>query len=243
MRKISLWATHHRFPAITFVVIIKLLLAFIAFYIGSSLVDLNIYIPFIVFIVALTVLIAAAFLYPSDKLRGSGKKYAYTRQKSCDFIIAACSFIMIGTLVNNNMPIPGTTISYASNVVSTTTPTAEEILASLQYRDKSTLTKQEKRILKQEFKRQLKLYVVAKLKKDKDGGAKTAKIILTIVVALGLLYLVAALACSLSCNGSDAAAVIVGILGLALIIWGLVVVIRRIVKGPRKKQPEPAIEK
>lgn len=242
MRKISIWATHHRFPAITFVVILKLLLAFIAFYVGSSLLDLNIQISFIFFIVALGILIGAAFLYPSDKLRSSGKKHMYARQKTCDFIIGACSFVMIGTLVNNSIVLPSTSVAYASNTTTTITPTAEEILASLQYRDKSTLTKKEKRILKEEFKRQLKLYVVAKVKKDKDSGAKTAKIILAIVVALGLLYLLAALCCSLSCNGSDTAAVIVGLLGLFLIVWGLIAVIHRITKGPRKKQPAPAME-
>ena len=90
MRKISFWASQHRFSAITFVVIIKLLLTVIAFYVGSLLITLDIQIPFIVFIVALAVLIAAAFVYPSDKLRSSGKINVYIRQKSCDFIIGAC---------------------------------------------------------------------------------------------------------------------------------------------------------
>jgi fatty acid desaturase len=237
MRKISFWAKHHRLQAIAFLVIIKLLLALIAFYIGLSLLDLDIYIPFFVFAIALFILIIAALIYPSRHLTRLSKNQFYIRQKSCDFIIAACSFVMIGTLVNNNFPLPGTTISLASNVTAIK-PTAEEILASLQYRDKSTLTKQEKRILKEEFMKQLKVYAVAKVTGNTSDAGKAGLIILTIVAALGLLYLVAALACTLSCNGSDAAAIIVVILGTAIVVWGTVTLIRRILHGPKKKKEE-----
>lgn len=235
MRKISFWAKHHRLQAIASLVIIKLLLAVIAFYIGSTLLDLQIQIPFIVFVAATMVLLSAAFLYPS-RHKGFSKKHFYIRQKSSDFIIAACSFVMIGTLVNNNLPAPGT-MALASNV-SAITPTAEEILASLQYRDKSTLTKKEKRILKQEFKKQLGVYAVAKVKGDKSGAGKAGLIILTIIAALGLLYLVAALACSLSCNGSDFAALVVVLLGFGAVVWGTIVLIKRISRGPQKKKEE-----
>jgi hypothetical protein len=236
MRKISLWAKHHRFEAIAFIVIIKLLLAVIAFYLGSLLLELKFYIPFSVFIIALTVLITAALLYPSRRLSRLSKKKFYIRQKSCDFLIATCSFVMIGTLVNNNLPVPGATISSASTVTTSTTPTAEEILASLQYRDKSSLTKQEKRILKEEFKKQLNLFAKAKIAGNKKDGANALWIILTIIAALGLLYLVAALACSIACNGSDAAAIIVAVLGAAAVIWGAIAVIKRISRGPKNKK-------
>jgi len=238
MRKISFWAKNHRLPAIALLVISKLLLAGIAFYIGLSLLDFNIRVPFYVFVIALFVLITAALLYPSKRLTSLSKKQFYIRQKSSDFIIAACFFIVIGTLVNNNFPIPATTTLASTATTTTITPTAEEILASLQYRDKSTLTKKEKRILKDEFKKQLGIYAVAKIKGNKDGAAKALLIVLTIIAALGLLYLVAALACSLSCNGSDVAAVIVGLLGAAAVIWGTVVVIKRISRGPKKKREE-----
>jgi hypothetical protein len=236
MRKISLWAKHHRFEAIALLVVIKLLLAVIAFYIGSALLEMNIHIPFIVCIIALIVLVVTALLYPSRRFTGLSKKQFYIRQKSCDFLVATCSFVMIGTLFNTNLTIPGVTISSASNVVISTSPSAEEILASLQYRDKSTLTRQEKRILNQEFKKQIKVYAIAKITGNKKGAEKAVFIILTIIVAIGLLALVASLACSLSCNGSDAAAVIVGVLGVAAIIWGTIALVNRISRGPKKKK-------
>src|SRR6185503_15859954 len=218
MRKISLWARHHRPAAIASLVVIKLLLAALAYYIGSALLDLNIHIPFFVLVSTMAIFLLAALLYPSRRRHGASKRQRYTWQKSCDFAIAACSFVMIATLVNSNGAVSGITDSFASQVTTVETPTAEEILASLKYRDKSTLTRHEKRILKDEFKKQLKLYAVAKVTGNKDGAGKALLITLTIIGALGLLYLVAALACTLSCNGSDAAAVVVFILGLAAVV-------------------------
>jgi len=90
--------------------------------------------------------------------------------------------------------------------------------------------------LKEEFKKQIKVYAVAKIKGNNDGAGKALLIALTIIGAVGLLYLVAALACTLACNGSDAAAVIVAILGAAAVIWLTVVIIQRISRGPKKEE-------
>ena len=235
MRKISVWARNHRLAAISCIVMLKLLLALIAYYVGTSLSKLGIDIPFPVLAATMIVFLATAMFYPSrNRQKTISKNLFYTWQKTCDFVIAACTFVMIATLINSNMAATGTTEAYASHVTTITEPTAEEILASLKYRGKSSLTKQEKRILKTEFKKQLKVYVAEKVKGNKDGAGKAGLIILTIIGALGLLYLVAALACSLSCNGSDAAAVIVGILGVALIVWGTIALIKRISRGKKK---------
>ena len=193
---------------------------------------------FSVFIVTMIFFLAAVFVYPSRRRRQSiSIRQFYIWQKSCDFTIAACSFALITALVNTNLPLPGS-VSIASSVVSYRTPTAEEILASLKFRDKSTLTRPEKRILKKEFKRQLKIYVVEKIKGNKDGSGKALWIALTIIGAVGLLYLVAALACSRSCNGSDFSAFVVGIHGVAAVVWGTIVLINRISRG-RKKDDNP----
>lgn len=238
MRKISLWAKHHPLPAIASIIVIKILLAVIAFYIGSALLAMNIHIPFIISILALIVLVAAALLYPSRHLTRVSKKQFYTRQKSSDLVIATCSFVLIGTFVNNNFPVPGTTISSASSAIISKPPSAEEILASLQYRDKSSLTKKEKRILKEEFKKQVRVFAKAKITGNKKEGEKALFILLTIIGAIGLLYLVAALACTLSCNGADVAAIIVMLLGLVAVIWGTIAIIKRISKGPKKKKED-----
>lgn len=93
-----------------------------------------------------------------------------------------------------------------------------------------------------ERKKLLKAQVRAiKKADDLSNGAKVALIFLSALVALGLLFLVAALACDLSCSGSGAAAVLVGLAGTALIALLLVVVIRAIL-GKKRKKPKPGPE-
>jgi hypothetical protein len=119
--------------------------------------------------------------------------------------------------------------------VKTVKPTAQEILSSLQSgRNNKSLTRAEKRILKKEFRHQLKVYVAAKIKGDSSGADQALLILLAIIAACGLLYLVAALACSLSCSGSDAAAVLVALVGTVGVIWLLIYVIKQITHAKKK---------
>ena len=74
--------------------------------------------------------------------------------------------------------------------------------------------------------------------KESTKGEKTALIILSVIIAAGLLLLLAGLSCEISCSGSEGAAIAVGLLGTGLIIFLLVRVIQRINRGPRvKAQP------
>ena len=71
-------------------------------------------------------------------------------------------------------------------------------------------------------------------------GGKVALIILSVIVALGLLYLVAALACNISCSGSEGGAIILAVGGTALVIFLLVITLRAILG--KKKKPKPDIK-
>ena len=76
-----------------------------------------------------------------------------------------------------------------------------------------------------------------------SNGAKVGLIILCVLAAIGLLYGVAALACSLSCGGSEGAATLVMIGGVGVIAFLLVIAIRAITKKnnkPKKTEPDPA---
>ena len=94
------------------------------------------------------------------------------------------------------------------------------------------------KILKWKERKKLMKEQVRRIKKDNSisEGAKVALIILTVLVALGLAILVAALSCSISCSGSEALAVIVGIVGYAAIIFLTVVIIRSIVRNAKKEK-------
>ncbi len=75
-----------------------------------------------------------------------------------------------------------------------------------------------------------------------DGSATIWHVLLILGVLLAL-YLLFALACSLSCNGQDILAIIVAVLGLAGIIWGTIALWKLINRNRDRKRtnaPAPA---
>lgn len=230
MRQISTWASRHVIYARMLIVILKTSLYFIAAYTGLYLVSSGITIPAEPFylIAVFTFLIALA-IYPARTKKYLRSKYHYARQKTGDFLLPLCAFLVIACAVNNAGSSSYFTGSFASSIVSD--PTAAQILAS--GKTKAQLTKKEKRILRHEFTKQLKHFAVAKMRNDQQKANDSWKIVLAVIALLGLVYLLAALSCSLSCNGSDAAAILVGVLGLAGLIWAFVAFVNHI-RRPKK---------
>jgi hypothetical protein len=241
MRKLSIWARQHPWKARIIIILSHILLLLLALVTGKELSLSTIQLPAYLLYMFVILFITAAFFYPSEKEKKSlSRKISYIKQKTCDFTLAAATFGMVVCISNEALnPVQSFYPVAAGSITSlppNDKPTAQEILASLKHRDKSTLTRSEKRILKQELKEQLKVYVNAKLKGNKSEGGDAGLIILAIVGALGLLYVVAVLACNLSCNGSEGAAVTLAVLGTAAVIFGLIMVIRAIVRKSRKKK-------
>jgi hypothetical protein len=244
MRKLSYWAKINPWKSRVLIILSHILLIFLGWYTGEGLAGLGIQMPAYWLYLFLVIFIIAAITYPLKKNKVfTGRRLFYLQQKTRDFLLAAATFCMIVSLTNEKentfyVSQPAFAIPAASALVIKEKPTATEILASLKYRDKSTLTRMEKRVLKQEFKKQLKNYVVAKIKGNKKESGNAGLIILAIIGAIGLLSLVAALSCNLSCNGSDGAALAVLILGTAGIIWGLLAVIKAVKRGSGEKKKE-----
>jgi uncharacterized membrane protein YeaQ/YmgE (transglycosylase-associated protein family) len=231
MKRISFWAGTHVTIARLLIVIIRILLAVLAFYTGMKLNKMQIILPAnAIYPATLLILLLTILAYPTRRKTSFSKKWTYVKQKTCDFILPLGSFLFITTMVNNADLVSSYSPAYGSEIIKN--PTAQEILAS--GKTKESLTRIEKKILKKEFYKQLKIYAAAKITGDKAKSGEAWKIILAIIGAVGLLFLLASLACSLSCNGSDAAAVIVGILGLVGIIWAFVSLTKRIHRGPKK---------
>jgi len=247
MRALSLWARKHIHASRAIIIIIKTLLAILAFYIADVLRQQEIHLPASFPFLVTFIFIIAALCYPVKNTTKKNFYSSFAFRKICDFTLGAATFIMLICLFLQS-PAQKTLFPFtATNAASTTliknhgNPTAEEILQSLKNgREKNTLTRKEKRILKQEFKKQIKAWVVSSITGNKEEKGKAGLIILAIVGALGLLFLLTALVCNLSCNGADGAAVAVAIIGLAGIIWGLIVLIRRIQRGPKNRKPKPA---
>ena len=228
MKAISFWASRHIAYARLLIVLLKISLFALAVYTAVLLNRLDIILPYSWLAVSCLILGAAAVLfYPT---RGS-KEYSYLRQKLCDFTLPFCSFIIIVAALNNIDNLQYGNGVYASSIVKE--PTAASIMAS--GKTKSQLNKKEKRILRHEFNKQLKNYAFAKIGNDQEKAAASWKIILAIVGFVGLSFLLAALVCNLSCGGSEVAAGILGVLGMAALVWGLIALIKRIKRGPAKK--------
>lgn len=237
MKKISRWSRTNVKKARALIVLIKLTLLALAYYTGISLFKMQVSLPVDIIYPVIAVLTGlAVFLYPTRKSVSLSKKWLYLKQKTCDYTLAACSFAMITTLVNSPDTLFDSSLtSYGSSRPVIHPPTAAEIINSLKTRSKESLTRPEKRILKKEFFKQLKTYAIAKLTGDKEKSGEAMKIFLVILGAVGLIYLLSALVCNLSCSGSDTAAVIAGLAGLAAIIWLVVVLIKRIKRGQKTK--------
>lgn len=232
MQKISFWASRHIAAARFYIVLIKLLLAVLSYYVGITIYKMQLVIPYQpVYAVAVLLLITGVLFYPCGKKTSVNRRWNYIRQKTGDFLLPLSAVLVFTTWVNNADTIYSSNSAYGSYSIKH--PTAQEILNS--GKTKETLTRQEKRILKKEFFKQLKTYAAASISGDKTKAGEAWKVVLAIIGMVGLLYLLAALVCNISCAGNDTAAVIIGVLGLVGIIWGFIAVLKAIKRGPKTK--------
>lgn len=236
MKRISIWARQNRTYAIILIVFIEMTLATMAVFIGLASFKLGITFQPIVIGLSILVFLITILVYPVKERWRFARQKLYPFQKLCDLSMIICIFTFIAGMTNAtskmSLPVNQAVASFHSN------PTATEILESLKYRDKSSLTKAEKRILKAELKKQIKQYVEAKVSGNQKNAGTTALIILTIIGAIGLGAALMALVCSISCGGSEALAVVVAILGLTGIIFGSVLLIKSINRKKKTKKLE-----
>jgi hypothetical protein len=226
MRKLSFWAKHHAVSARIIIIISRSILLCIAYFLGMELFRSGVNLSPVWTYIFMIVFVATAAVYPKRLSKN------YLKRKTCDLVIAACGFFLVICVVNQlNRPFSFYSTTHAAMVVDPSPykyAEAKRLLEQFQKGEKTKFTSKEKRIIKNEFKHQLGQYVKAKVLGRKGEADQAALILLTCILAAGLLYLVAALACTLSCNGSDAAAIIVAVLGTVGVIWGAIAVIRSI---------------
>jgi uncharacterized membrane protein HdeD (DUF308 family) len=238
MLKLSYWAKDHRYAARILVVIIHCLLIWMGWnaaeiFYGSQIHVSPVWLPLFAFI-----FLGIAFIYPARK----EKRYisSFKKRKLLDFLSGLCGFILVFLLMaqlnqgtgfgNAAMGIEPVKPSAYKN------PAAEKLITAYKLGEKTSFTRREKRVLKNEFKYQLGQYAKSTLRGNKTNTDETGVIILTIIAAVGLLYVLAAISCSLSCNGSDGAAVVVLLVGIAAIVWGIIAVIKGIHRREKSRE-------
>lgn len=240
MKKISCWAKHHQWAARFIIIVSFVLLNIAAVATGTLLNDLNITIPAAALVLSVLFYFAGIIFYP---LKAERKKITanlfYKKQKTCDFILAASAFLMLICISNNGFRslqyFPALQAATATKPVLPGDSTVkkyksmEAFAASLKNETgKSLKWKEKKRLLKEQVR-------AVKKSDELSQGAKIILIILSVIVALGLLGLVAALACNLSCGGSDAIAILVGLGGTVLVTFLLIITIKAILGKKKKK--------
>jgi uncharacterized membrane-anchored protein len=244
MKHLSRWARNNKWKARLIMTIAWFLLTALAIIIGTTLTGLSIELPSTYLLISVAVFFAAIFYYP---LRSQKSFYStdvfYIKQKSCDLVLAVCSFCLILYAANK----PGTLFQHYGNLYAATViePSVLKDSTSKSYKSikdfSASMKNEDGKMLKWKERKKLLKQQVKAIKKSPDmsNGEKTLLTIISVLLALGLLYLVAALACNLSCNGSEAAAVIVGIGGAGLVVFLLILAIRGIY-GKKKKRKQQA---
>ncbi len=234
MKRISYWAKCHRWTARILIVFLFLCLNALGVITGLLLRDKGIYIPTIFLLLLLLVYAMAFILYPDQK----GGAF-YRKQKFFDLLLAASTYCMIVCMGNHpdrilNYPRPFGAASASSLILP-----ADSTIKHYKTINAFYLTLKDKtgKLLPWKERRKLLKEQVRAIRHAHDisEGSKVLLIVLSVAVALGLIYLLAALACSLSCNGSDFAAVVVGVGGGLVVIFLLILAIRAILGKKRKK--------
>ena len=237
MKRISFWAYHHKWTARFLIVFSWLIINCIGLFLGDALAVTKFILPSLWVYAIAFIFIVAFVTYPSKKEKSKCKNF-YSNRKNSDLLLLSTTFLLIISYGNhyelqrNQSPFHFT-YANASEIKENGLPANESSIV-LSTKKNPSLIKQWKKKLKDNIRTIRKEY------KEASPGEKAALIVLTLIVALALLFLVLNLSCSLSCSGSDGAALVVGLLGTALIVFLSVRVIKRINRGkPKKTTSEP----
>lgn len=239
MKKISYWAKGHIWPTRFLIILIYILLNVIGIYTGKLLNEINIVIPQPYLIVCIISTIVLWSLYPDRKVKKQLPSFSYFRRKLFDFSLGVITFLMIIYAGNNwEHLFLHNESAKASNIVKLSkdssiynVPLIKNFIASIKEMDVSKLSQREKiRLIKKQIK-------AINNDKETSKSDKTLLIILSILIAIGLLIGLAALSCSIACAGSEALAVIVALAGTFLIIFFLIKIIKHL-SNPKDKKKE-----
>jgi len=227
MRKLSFWAKDHPVYARIIIVFSHITLVWMAYFLGRQLSASGIVLPLFWTYFLMTAFFVVVACYPYKK-----NSKNYFKRKLCDFIVTGCSFFL--TVCFTTLLDKPFTLYQTANAAAEVKPSpykygeAKRLLEQFEKGEKTKFTGKEKRIIKKEFKYQLLQYGKAKLIGNKSEEGQALAILLVCIAAVGLFFLVGSLACGIACNGSEAAAWIVFILGTAGIVWGTIAAIRAI---------------
>ena len=226
MKKLSFWARENKRTARVTIIFSYILLNLIGLFLGDVIHSLNIEFTPLFFLFAISLTLLGWMIYPSKDKKHEYKNF-YIRQKSADLILVSATLLFViylGNSLNNNSnsfrnPLQAASIVNTNNASNISTPTVAKTTVS-------------KKSLRQKIRAEIKS--IRKAYKDSTKSQKALYIILAVLAAAGLTYVLTMFACSISCSGSEALAIVIFAVGLGGIIFGLVKLIKRITQGKPK---------
>lgn len=218
MRQISFWAKDHVWSTrLLIVLVIYPLLNLCGWFLGAAFFWEGSELPYFLYFFSL----GAFFLVFIQYAGSNNKKLAYWRRKTFDLLLVVTTFWLI-VFTGNHW-----SSSSAQAPVNTSFASSPSPVSTILPTNKSK--KQKVKFFKRLVKKLESHYKAA------SAPRKTLYIVLTVLVACLLIFLLSALACNIACAGSEGAAYVILFIGLAAIIFGVVRIIQRINRGPRKK--------
>jgi hypothetical protein len=156
------------------------------------------------------------------------EKAVYYKRKVFHGLMAVCTFLII-TFFGNQLQNPNPQLFF----VKTTQAVTPVSYSDQNKSNEPTNIKKEKRLQKKEARKLLKKLAV---QNDRSKGTKIFLIILTVIIALALLFLLAAISCNIACAGVEAVAVLLALAGTFGIVFGAIRIIQRILGKERKNK-------
>jgi hypothetical protein len=240
MKAISYWANRHKPTARLLIVFLYVLLNYIGWQTGLLLQERQIIVTETVHFATIVFYLAGVVLYPAKSLKKKwGATNYYLRQKSCDFVLISATFLLIVYTGNhagkfrlsNSASAAAIGFAYPPHDSVKKYKTVTAFAASMKDENGKLLPwKERKQILKQQLREIKKAPELSKTE-------QSLLIFLFVLLALGLEMGILALSCSLSCSGSEGAALLVGLGATTLVIFLLVLSIRAVKKKKRQMSP------
>lgn len=218
---ISRWASRHLWAARLLLVLLFALLNVLAFFTGAALAEENIYLPaYLLYLTALPVFLLWC-TYPKAK----AQQQNYWTRKSREGVLIVITFLQIVCI--GNEPAAGSALWQPA--LAGPTPVQPAATVHPPAKKGMAFGKNLRKKLQQHLRQWRHQYQQA------SNGGKIALIILSVLMAAGLIMLLLALSCNIACAGSEAAALLLAVLGPALVIFLLVRIIRSLNRRYREK--------
>ncbi|MFT3949368.1 MAG: hypothetical protein QM763_20560 [Agriterribacter sp.] len=232
MKKLSTWGFYHPRLARRLMVLMKITMILLAWYIARLLRLTDVRFSADSFYAIAACMALGIILYPDSRKKKVYFNYRYyVHQKLCDAILTFSSFSAFIVFFNTNLlfrPAYGVEPVYRNS-----NPGAAYPVNPLPP-DKGKISAKQSKAEKKSFFKQLKRLPVSAKKGNKKHAGLIIEMVLAITLGALLGMTVVGLACSLACSGNELGAVLIIIFGAGGIITGLIAWLRSIRRRKRK---------